>query len=87
MNSAAEILVIILSIFLAIFLVLGIILFIYLIELTRKIRNITQSAERTVDNIESAVSSFSKLIPSMFIAELVTKIISCLLYTSDAADE
>ena len=70
MDSAAEILVIILSSFLAIFLILGIILFIYLIILTRKIQKVADTAEKTVDNIESVVSGFSKMFSPIFVAEM-----------------
>lgn len=76
MNFAAEILVIILSIFLAIFLILAIILSIYLISLTRQIRRITKSAEKTVDNIGAVVSDVSRVTTPMFIAEMVNKIIT-----------
>jgi len=76
MNPAAEILVIILSVFLAIFLVLGIILIIYLIDLTCRIRRISKSAENTFEEIESVVSGFSKIVPSMIVTEMIAKIIS-----------
>ncbi len=76
MNFAAEILVVILSVFLAIFLILAIILSAYLISLTRQIRRITSSAERTVDNIENVVADVSKVTTPMFIAELISKIIN-----------
>lgn len=72
MSPAAEILVIILSIFLAFFLALGIALVIYLIVLTRQIRKLTKSAERTVGSVESVVTGFSKVISPIFIAEMVT---------------
>ncbi len=75
MNPASEILVIILSVVLAIFLILGIILSIYLIKLTRDIRTITRSAERTVSHIESAVSGVAKLTSPLFVAELVGRYI------------
>ena len=75
MNSAAEVLVVILSIFLALFLILGITLTIYLINLTRQIRKVTNAAERTVGNLESVVSKFSKVISPIFVAEMVTKFI------------
>jgi uncharacterized protein YoxC len=74
-NTAAEILVIILSIFLAIFLILGIILSIYLIKLSREIRAVTQSAGRTVEHIESAVSGITKLTSPLFIAGIVGRYI------------
>ena len=69
-NPAAEILVIILSIFLAIFLLLGIILSIYLIKLSKEIREITKSASRTVGHIESAVSGVARLTSPIFLAEI-----------------
>ena len=76
MNSAAEILVIILSIALAVFLTLGIILTVYLIGLTRQIREITNSAERTAGSIESIVSGIAKALSPVFLAEMITKFIS-----------
>ena len=75
MSSSAEILVIILSVFLAFFLILGIILTIYLISLTRQIRRVTKSAERTVGNLESVVAGFSKVMAPIFVAEMVTKLV------------
>ena len=75
MCPAAEILVIILSIALAIFLALGIALTIYLIDLTRQIRRITASAERTVDNLGTAVTGFSRLVSPVYVAEMVAKFI------------
>ena len=75
MNSSAEILVIILSVFLALFLVFGIILTFYLINLTRLIRKVTKSAERTVGNLESVVSGFTKVMSPIFVAEMVSKFI------------
>ena len=70
MSSAAEILVVILSVFLAIFLILAIVLTVYLINLTRQIRKVTDSAERTVGSLASVVSSASKLISPIYIAEM-----------------
>ena len=75
MNLAMEILVVILSIFLAIFLALGIVLAIYLIKLTRDIRNITESAGRTVNTIESVVEGASKVASPLFMAEMIGRYI------------
>jgi len=71
MSVAAEILVIILSIFLAIFLLLGIILSVYLIKLTRNIRDLTTSANRTANTIESAVAGVAKFTSPLLVAEMV----------------
>ncbi len=72
MSSSAEILVVILSIALAIFLILGIILTIYLIDLTRQIRRVTNSAERTAYNLESVVSKFSTVMTPILMVKMVT---------------
>ena len=61
MGSAAEILVIILSAALAIFLALVIVLAILLIRITKQIKSIANSAERTVQSVENATSKFNKL--------------------------
>ncbi|MEI7689580.1 MAG: hypothetical protein WCI79_01275 [Candidatus Saccharibacteria bacterium] len=76
MSVAAEVLVIILSVALAFFLVLGIILVVYLIKITRQIRRVTNSAERTVNNVESVVASAGKLISPVVIANMINKVIN-----------
>lgn len=75
MSPAAEILVIILSVFLAIFLVVAIILGIYLIRLSAEIRRIAESAQKTVDHIESAVGGATRIISPMFVADLIGRYI------------
>ncbi|MDK2899411.1 MAG: hypothetical protein PWQ10_598 [Patescibacteria group bacterium] len=76
MNSAAEVLVIFLSVFLAIFLMLGIILTGYLIGLTKQIREITKSAGRTANSLESIISGIAKVVSPMFAAEMFNKFIN-----------
>ncbi len=71
MSPSAEILVVILSVSLAIFLIVGTILAIYLIVLTRQIRKVTKSAERTVEDFGSVVSKVSRVVQPIFIAETV----------------
>lgn len=63
----AFVLVIILSIFLALFLLLGIILVVLLIRVTLQIKSVTESAQRTADSIESAVTGVSKFTNPMVI--------------------
>jgi uncharacterized protein YoxC len=82
MSSAAEILVIILSVFLALFLVLAVILIGYLIALTRQIRRVTKSAERTVGHIESTVSGISKVTSPLFVAEIIGRYIKKFMKTN-----
>lgn len=69
----AQILVIILSIFLAIFLLLGITLAVMLIRVTKQIRQIADSAQHTVDNIESVVAGVTKVTSPVFLLGLLTK--------------
>ena len=73
MDSAAEILVIILAVVLSVFLIVGIILAIYLIRLSAEIKRIAKSAAHAVDSVGSAVSGISKLTSPLFLAEIVGK--------------
>lgn len=73
MNTAAEILVIILSIFLAFFLALSIVLAIYLIKLTREIREVTKSTEKVVDNFGSIIERVNAITTPLIIAKMVSK--------------
>ena len=75
MNTASEILVIILAAFLALFLLLAIILTVYLIKLTHDIREVTKSAGRTVNNIENVVAGASKIASPLFVAEMIGRFI------------
>jgi len=70
----AQILVIILSVFLAIFLLLAIILVVMLIKVTRQIKTVASSAQRTAAHMESAVAGFSKVSSPIFVLGLVKKI-------------
>ena len=57
----AQILVIILAVFLAIFLLLGIVLIGMFIRISRQIKNVTESAQRTAESIEHTVSRFNQV--------------------------
>ena len=67
----AQVLVIILSIFLAIFLLLGIILTILLIKITRQIKSVTESAERTVNGLEGMVARASSFTSPVHLAKVI----------------
>ena len=75
MSTAPEILLMILSVCLAVFLILSITLVVYLIKLTRDIRNVTKSASRTIEGFESSIKNISRLTTPMFIIDLITKYI------------
>lgn len=69
----AQVLVIILSVFLAIFLLLAIVLVVMLIKVTRQIKSVANSAQQTVEHMESAVAGFSKFSSPVFVFGLVKK--------------
>ncbi|MDB5177683.1 MAG: exported protein of unknown function [Candidatus Saccharibacteria bacterium] len=69
----AQILVIILSVFLALFLLLAIILMVVLIKLTRQIKSVTGSAQRTAESVEKAVVGFTNITSPVFLAKQFAK--------------
>jgi hypothetical protein len=73
MMEWAHVLVIILSIFLALFLLLAIILVAMLIKVTHQIKTVTNSAQRTVEHMESAAAGLGKVSSPMFIFGLMKK--------------
>jgi uncharacterized protein YoxC len=82
MDSAAEVLVIILAVVLSVFLIVGIILVIYLIRLSAEIRRIAKSAQHMVGSVESAVSGVTRLTSPLFFAEIISKSIKKFMNTS-----
>lgn len=75
MDGAAGILVIILAITLAVFLVLAVVLMILLIRVTQQIKNITESAERTVHKVEDAANNVSRFSTPLAAANMLRKIV------------
>jgi len=73
MDGASGVLVIILGITLAIFLVLAVVLMILLIRVTQQIKNITDTAERTVTKMESAAGNVSKLTNPLTVVSILRK--------------
>ena len=69
----AYVLVIILSITLAIFLLLGIVLVVLLIRVTLQIKSVSESAQRTADNIEEIVGNASTFTSRGALTRLVFK--------------
>ena len=67
----AQILVITLAVALVIFLVLAIILTIKLIQISRQIRRITNTAERAAVKVESVVNSAAAMVAPAAIAKII----------------
>lgn len=76
MSGAAEVLVIILAVVLAVFLILAIILAVLMIRITKQIKTITGTAERTVSNLEHATHNASKYSSPIAIGRMLSRQIS-----------
>lgn len=76
MDGAAGILVIILSVFLAIFLILFIVLLAMLIKVTRQIKSVTASAQKTAEGIEKTVTNFSAASTPLAVAKIIKNVIN-----------
>ena len=75
MDGAAGVLVIILAITLAVFLILAVILMVLLIRVTRQIKSITESAERTVTQVEHAATNVTKFTTPMTAVKMLRKVV------------
>ena len=71
MSGAAEVLVIVLAVVLAIFLILAIVLAAILIKVTKQIKDVTGTAQRTAANLEHAASNVSKFSSPVMIGRMV----------------
>ena len=69
--DAMQILVIILASFLAVFLLLAVILVVLLIKVTRQIKQVTTSAQTTVDHINNFTANAAKVTSPALIAKYV----------------
>ena len=67
----AQILVIILSVFLALFLILGIVLTALLIKVTKQIKLVTGTAERTAQKFEQTASNIATFTSPVALGKLV----------------
>ncbi|MFZ1258242.1 MAG: hypothetical protein WAQ25_02120 [Candidatus Saccharimonas sp.] len=72
----AMVLVIILSVFLALFLALAITLVVLLIKVTRQIKSVTSTAERTALKFESAASNAAMFTSPVALAKIVKSFIN-----------
>ncbi len=75
MDGASGVLVIILAVVLAVFLILAVILMVLLIRVTQQIKHITESAERTVHQVENAASNVSRFTTPMTAVKMLRKVI------------
>ena len=85
--TASEVLVIFLSVALAIFLVLGIILIIYLIVIAQKIKQVADSAERTVSHFEGVMATLQRAAAPAVITNFVMDTVAKFTKTRNKKEE
>jgi len=74
MNTASEILVIIVSVALAIFLTVLVVALLYTIKIMKQIKQITEHAENVAGSMESAAEAFKKTATPLAVLKLVGNI-------------
>jgi predicted PurR-regulated permease PerM len=75
MNTAAEVLLIIVSSVLAIFLLVAIIASVWVIKLLKQVRNITARAENVADSVEAAAAAFERTASPLAILKVIGNIV------------
>ena len=76
MDTASQVLVIIISSVLGIFLVLFIVALVYIIGIARRVREIVSRAESVAGSVEAAASAFEKTATPLAVLKLVSNIVA-----------
>jgi len=75
MNTAAEVLLIIVSSVLAVFLIVAIIAMVYVIKIGKQVKHITEHAENVAESMESAANTFKKTATPLAFLKIVGSIV------------
>ena len=75
MNTASEVLLIIVSSVLAIFLAFLIVTLVYVIKILKQVKKITLHAENVVDSVEAATSAFERAASPLAVIRIIGNII------------
>jgi len=75
MDTAAEVLLIVVSSVLSIFLIVGIVALVYVVKILKQIKLITDRAENVAESMESAPDTFKKTATPIAILKLVGNIV------------
>jgi hypothetical protein len=75
MNTAEQILVIIVSSLLSLTLLLGIVVLVYVVKLVKNIRRITEKAEQVIEDAESAANMFKNAAGPLTILKTIGNIV------------
>jgi hypothetical protein len=75
MDTAAEVLLIVVSSTLTVFLIAFIVMLVYLIGILKQIRRITEKAENAAESVEAAAATFEKAASPLAILKIISNII------------
>lgn len=76
MNTAAEVLLIVVSSILSVFLILLIVVLSYVIPIMRRAKKFVDHAENVADSVEAAASAFKKTATPVAIFKFISKIVA-----------
>lgn len=75
MDTAAEILVIIVSSILAIFLIVLVVAVVYFVKILKQVRRITERAETVAGSVEAAASTFERAASPLAVIKIIGSIV------------
>lgn len=75
MNTASEVLVIIVSSILAIFLIVLIVATVYIVKILKQVRRLTERAENVAGSVEAAASTFERAASPLAILKIIGNIV------------
>jgi len=75
MDSAAEVLLIIVSVVLSVFLIVLMVALFYVISVMRQLRRITNQAESMVDSVQAAASAIERKMSPLSVLRLIGNIV------------
>jgi uncharacterized membrane protein len=76
MDTASEVLLIIVSSILAIFLIILIAAIVYVLKILRQVKRITERAETVAGSVEAAATAFGKTATPLAVLRIIGKIVS-----------
>jgi predicted PurR-regulated permease PerM len=75
MDSAAEVLLIIVSVTLSVFLIVLVVALLYVISVMRQLKRISAQAENVVDSVQAAASAFERKVSPLRVLRLINNIV------------
>jgi Na+-transporting methylmalonyl-CoA/oxaloacetate decarboxylase gamma subunit len=75
MDTASEVLVIIVSVVLAIFLIALIVAIVYIVKILRQVKRITERAESVAGSVEAAATTFERAASPLAILKIISNIV------------